>query len=211
MTGERKPRAVDWADVHARLARARAALEGRSAPSPEERREILKRRAERAAAREDPGRRPGELALIEFVLAHEIYAAPREFVVEVDPLREFAPLPNVPAHFLGVTSLRGRMLSVVDLRRFFGLPNPGLTDMNRLIVLAEEGVELALIADQVRGVSRVALESVAEPLPGGNASRASFCRGIAPGGIIVLDVPRLLAARELVGASQAINRAEERR
>src|ERR1700712_5225839 len=68
------------------------------------------------------------LELLEFSLAQERYAVENRFVREVCPLKELTPLPCTPPFLLGVVNVRGRILPVLDLKKFFDLPEKGLTD-----------------------------------------------------------------------------------
>lgn len=174
----------------------RRALDASANVLPEVRRAILAERAQRVAAVAGTPIAPGkELRVLELVIIPETYAVPLEAVVEVAALREFSLLPQAPAFVLGLSYLRGRMICVVDLRRFFGLPGAGLTDQNRLVVLEHGGLELGIVADEVRSIRSLCVDDLTEPLPAmGSGTRASFCRGIADGGLIVLDVPKLITS-----------------
>src|SRR5436190_369995 len=65
----------------------------------------------------------GEQFLI-FTAAGTDFAAPLANIVEVGDAPLVTPLPCVPDWVLGVSNVRGDILSVLDLRTFFGLP-PG--------------------------------------------------------------------------------------
>lgn len=197
-----KPHAIDWSALHRRLEVVRSALDASAKMLPEVRRAVLTQRAERVAATPAASLPPGkELRVLELVIVPETYAVPLEFVVQVAALREFSLLPKAPSFVLGVSYLQGRMICVVDLRRFFGLPDAGLTDQNRLVVLEHGELELGIVADEVRSIRALSLDDLAEPLPAmASGTRASFCKGIASGGLLVLDVPKLLASTNSGGA-----------
>src|SRR5882757_6299566 len=96
---------------------------------PNDPQEILRARA-RVLAR--PPERQAEagamLDLLEFRLAQECYAVENRYVQEVCPLKELTPLPCTPPFLLGIVNVRGRILPVLDLKKFFDLPEKGLTD-----------------------------------------------------------------------------------
>lgn len=60
-----------------------------------------------------------------FTLAGETYAAPASHVREVAQLTAVTRIPNVPNWLMGVTNLRGDVLSLIGLRAFLGLGNNG--------------------------------------------------------------------------------------
>ena len=117
---------------HRRLERAQAALEQRTTLTPDETKAILKARAKALAREQEPDQcEQDRLEVIEFVLADEKYAVESSFVREVYPFREFTPIPGAPPFVLGIINVRGHIVSVVDLKKFFGLPEKGLTDLSK--------------------------------------------------------------------------------
>ncbi|WP_009963991.1 CheR family methyltransferase [Verrucomicrobium spinosum] len=65
----------------------------------------------------------------EFALASERYAVEAKFVCEVYPLKDLSPLPSAPSFIAGMVNVRGRILPVLELRRFFDVPGRGITDL----------------------------------------------------------------------------------
>src|SRR5688572_7065199 len=110
--------------------------------------EILRARA-RALARPPAHTQGAEawLHVLEFRLAQERYAIETRYVREVYPLKDLTPLPCTPPFVLGIVNVRGRILPVVDLKKFFDLPEQGLSDLHRVILLEGNGLELGLLAD----------------------------------------------------------------
>lgn len=148
------------------------------------------------AAEEPPS---GEQHLV-FRLAGAEYAAPLADVLEIGHLPRVTPAPHVPPWVLGVSSVRGDIVSVVDLRGFLGLP--GVRDLPGRFVLTRGGpggVTAGLVVDGVREIFRLSPERVA-PLAGdgGQAIEDALCpylRGLtrhAGRFLRVLDLGRLL-------------------
>jgi len=190
---------VDWNEVHLRLGAADEALARGGSPSPEERRSILRKRArELAGGCESEADAEDSLDLIEFRLASELYAIEYPFVREVYPLKDFAPLPGTPPFVLGIMNLRGQVLSIVDLRIFFGLPAKGLGELNKVIVLRDERMEFGILADDVLGVMTLSRLSVQPPIPALDGDSGGYLLGIADGGLIILDAKRILGDERIV-------------
>src|SRR3954468_9776129 len=68
-------------------------------------------------------------------LGDELYAFPALNVREILRPPEISPVPKAPAHLLGVTNLRGKIIPVVDLRIRFGLPFTGQTERTCIVVV----------------------------------------------------------------------------
>jgi len=138
------------------------------------------------------------LELLEFSLAQERYAVENRFVLEVCPLKELTPLPCTPPFLLGIVNVRGRILPVLDLKRFFDLPENGLTDLHRIILVRGAGLELGLLADAITGVRSMAADSLQPSLPTLTGIREDYLKGVTAERLVVLDLARILADPKIV-------------
>lgn len=138
------------------------------------------------------------LELLEFRLAHERYAVETRQVREVYPLKELTPLPCTPAFVRGIVNVRGRMLPVFDLKKFFDLPEKGLTDLHRIIIVQRRDLELGLLADSIVGVRPVSVDALQPALPTLNGIRSDYLKGLLPEGVVVLDLARMLSDPKLI-------------
>jgi purine-binding chemotaxis protein CheW len=189
---------IDWPAVHARLARVQAALDGNWAPTAAQAQAVLRERA-RALAQPLRGTALGTpLEVIEFRLAGESYAIESAWVAEVFPLAGLTRLPGTPPFVLGIVNMRGEIISVIDLGKFFDLPARGLTDLNKVIVLQSREMVFGILADRVEGVCTIDAERLQGALPTLTDRRRDYFRGIADGRLVVLDGAALLADPRMV-------------
>lgn len=165
----------------------------------ETRGDILRRRA-RELARPPAAQTPGGdvLDVLEFRLAQERYAVETAYVHEVYPLRDLMPLPGAPAFIVGIVSARSQVLPVYDLKKFFDLPEQGLTDLHRVIVVRHADLELGLLADISVGVRSVARTALQSGLPTLTGIRAEYLKGVTVDGLTVLDLERLLTDPRII-------------
>jgi purine-binding chemotaxis protein CheW len=159
---------------------------------------VLRARAHALAKVPEQPQVGATLELLEFSLAHERYAVETYYVQEVHPLRELTPLPATPAFVLGIVNLRGRILPVFDLKRFFDLPEKGLTDLHRIIVVRSAGVELGLLADGVVGVRSIGVDCLQSSLPTLTGIRAQYLKGVTDQRLVVLDLERVLSDPKII-------------
>jgi len=126
------------------------------------------------------------------------YAVDMSTVAEVVPVPSMTRVPGGPPWLSGVVNWRGRVLPVLDLRPLVGAPLSPMPTSSRLVVLAEEDVEVGVIADMVPGLLDCDPELL-EPLP------ATVSAGIAPlvlgvvdfdGPVALLDTHAVLAMRQ---------------
>src|SRR3990167_8065761 len=97
---------------------------------------ILKKRAQKLAQETEVVALEDCLHVVTFLLAHETYALEQSYIQEVFPLRQLTPLPCTPSFLLGIISVRGRIVSVVNLKEFFNLPLKGLSDLDKVLILS---------------------------------------------------------------------------
>ncbi len=190
---------IDWSAVHRRLQSVNAAIERAVTPSVGEKNSTLKERA-RILSLEARSNEAGEeyIEIVEFLLAQERYGIETRHIREVYPLKELTPLPSTPPFVLGVVNARGRIVPVVDIKTIFGLPDRGLTDLNKLIIVRANGVELGLVADTIVGVQRVPLHDIQPSLPTLSGIRAEYLKGVTKERKVIIDAEKVLLDEKLL-------------
>jgi purine-binding chemotaxis protein CheW len=137
-----------------------------------------------------------QMELLTFVLAGEQYAVSIDHIVEIVTPRPATHVPNADRSIVGIISLRGTIVTVVDVRQKLGHPpGPGSND-TRTIVAERNGETLGFEVDRVLRVLKVGT-AVIEPHPVVHASEQSEAiRGVfrhANALTILLDLDKLLA------------------
>jgi purine-binding chemotaxis protein CheW len=158
---------------------------------------LAKLRTERRAARRagEAGRRTEYLA---FGLAGETYAVQIAHVAEILKPPPITDVPRAQRNVLGVISVRGKLITVVDLRRRFHLPEAPI-DRKARILLADVGSseQIGLLVDEVHQVWRLAAEEI-EPASVLGGEQPAHIAGIGrPAGVhgsilILLDLRPIL-------------------
>jgi purine-binding chemotaxis protein CheW len=167
--------------------------------TPDEKQGILRKRAKVLAKQLEPDQDAGaNLDILEFRLAFETYAIEMRWVAETYPLKELTPLPCTPPFVAGIINVRGRIMSVIDIRKFFDLPEKGLTDLNKVIIMHDEGMEFGILADELLGTRSIPLAEVQPPLPTLTGIREEYLKGLTRERTAILDGARLLADKNLV-------------
>lgn len=181
---------VDWEDVYRRMAAVTTALKGEL--SPGEKKRVLRGRAgaiARGPEKETVARECIEV--VEFLVADERYAIETRYIREVYPLKELVTIPCTPAFVLGMTNVRGKIISVLDIRKFFDLPQKGLTELDKIIIVQDGDMELGIRADVVPGIGSIPLEELQPPLPTLTSIREKYLKGITGELVAVLDIGKL--------------------
>lgn len=175
-----------------------------STASPEE---ILEVRAALLAQEQVAHIAGDHLDVVVFQLAQESYAVETQFVREIFSLKDLTPVPCTPDYVLGVINLRGEICAVVDLKRLFGMPERGLTNATRAIVVRDGRLEFGIIADEVHGTRSLPVAQIEPPPPTLSGLNADFLRGVMPDGLIVLHAARILAHPSMIVREEVGDRA----
>lgn len=177
--------------------------------SPAELAEILARRAY-TLAQEPPAAVTGQtMALLIFRLNNERYGIDVTNVHEIYPLQQLTPVPRTPPFVAGVFSARGRILSVIDLRTFLGLPAAarGQTEVgqSKIMVVTNTDstsetvqMEVGLLVDEVIDVQTIFTEELEASLTTPTGSRANHIRGVTSDLLVVLELNALLGDKQLI-------------
>lgn len=125
-----------------------------------------------------------------------------EEVQEIRFVDDITSVPNAPAHVKGVMNLRGKIISVIDLKNELGLATNEHTDPGARILVAEVGGMLTgILVDEVDQVMRISLKDV-EPVPLETPESAKYVKGIAKTQgklIVLLDLQKLLQSKANLG------------
>jgi purine-binding chemotaxis protein CheW len=138
-----------------------------------------------------------KIAVVEFQIAQESYAIELNRIRIIHPLKELTFIPGTPDFIRGVINLRGEIISVVDLKVFFDLPDQGFTNLSQVIILSSDEMEFGILADAVLGVAEILKTDIQPSLPTLNGIRADYLKGITGNGMVVLDVEKLLTDKKM--------------
>jgi purine-binding chemotaxis protein CheW len=167
--------------------------------APEEKRAILRSRAKRLSQEiESKGTGEEYFEVLEFLLAHETYAIETMFVREVYPMTELTPLPCTPAFVFGLINVRGQILTVMDMKKFFDLPERGITNLNKVIVIRKDAMELGILADEIIGIKSIFGDDIKPPPATITGIGAEYLKGVTEDRLIVLEADKVLSDKRLV-------------
>jgi purine-binding chemotaxis protein CheW len=138
------------------------------------------------------------IGIVAFTLAAETYAIESVFVREVYPLKDFTPLPGVPSYILGIINVRGQILPVIDLKKFFNLPEKGLGDLNKVIILCDDLMEFGILADVVNGTQTIEYDDILAIPATVTGIGEEYLKGVTKERLIVLSAERLLRDKSIV-------------
>jgi purine-binding chemotaxis protein CheW len=145
-----------------------------------------------------------ELQVVGFRVGKETYGVPIRSVHEIVRVPEITAVPDAPEHVEGVINLRGKIVSVIDLRKRLGEAKTAPSRQNRILVTEYQGRLAGLIVDSASEVLKLSSEQV-EPPPSMFQEGALQCvtgMGKYQGRLIILlDIGKLLQGQAVATRS----------
>ena len=136
-----------------------------------------------------------ELHIVGFQVGRETYGVPITSLHEIVRVPEITTVPDAPSFMEGVINLRGKIVSVMDLRKRLGEKKVTSGKRNRILVVEHRGRLSGLIVDSASEVLKIPASDV-EPSPAALHEGGLNCvtgLGKHKGRLIVLlDMSRLL-------------------
>lgn len=86
-----------------------------------------------------------------FRLGTQWFVAPREDVREVIAPPRTTRVPNAQPWLSGLANVRGELLAIIDLPRFFNLPHDDNARSQRVLVLNSRRMPAGLLVDEIAG------------------------------------------------------------
>jgi purine-binding chemotaxis protein CheW len=105
-----------------------------------------------------------ELHIVGFRVGRETYGVPITALHEIVRVPEITAVPDAPEYMEGVINLRGKIVSILDLRKRLGQAEITPSRRNRILVLEHKGRLSGLIVDSASEVLKIP-ESDVDPPP----------------------------------------------
>jgi len=140
-----------------------------------------------------------DLQIVGFRVGRETYGVPITTVHEIVRVPEITAVPDAPDYLEGVINLRGKIVSIIDLRKRFGEASAQPSNRNRILVAEVNGKLLGLVVDSASEVLKIPRSHIESPPALVQEGRLNCLTGVGKlqGRLIILiDLARLLPAAE---------------
>jgi purine-binding chemotaxis protein CheW len=141
-----------------------------------------------------------ELHIVGFRVGRETFGVPIGLVHEIVRVPDITNVPDSPGYVEGVINLRGKIVSVVDLRKRFGEKTITAHKKNRILVAEVEGKMVGLIVDAASEVIKIPESEVDLPPSVFEEGELNYVTGVGKlhGRLVILiDLSKILQKGEL--------------
>ena len=196
-TDNQQSEKFDWSAIKLRFIRLMEAAAQSEEITEEQADAIMAERA-RALARV-PIASPDSDEILEVMviqMAKERFAIETRFIHEVYRVGDITPVPGGPDFLVGVTNMRGEVLSVLDLRNFFGIPADP-EKRPQILVLGTDRPEFGMLVDEVHEVTTLRIDEIVEAPGSVQGVSREYLRGVTEDAMLILNGDVLLADERL--------------
>jgi chemotaxis signal transduction protein len=178
-----------WRQIRELLTTVRKSLETKNIDEARSDALVLRKRA-RDFARVD-GRAEFDVIeqddLVLFTLGSDTYGVSCNEIEEVIPLQNLVALPYTNRAILGISSLRGILFAVVDLKRVLNIPASDLTTMHRVLMVRHESLKVGFLVDSVHGMRSYSNHELQDLPPEIHERSRAYLQGLAFGNVMILN------------------------
>ncbi len=142
--------------------------------------------------------RPGVVGekLLIFDLESEKYAIPIHDIAQIIETPPTTPIPNSPDFLYGILSLRGKIVSIIDVSARLGLKRGPGGRQGKIVVLDMGADQFGLLVDDIDQVVEVDLSALEPPPEGFRPMAQDFVEGVfhhRQRAVAFLNLPMFLA------------------
>lgn len=101
-----------------------------------------------------PERTPASLQeqFIQFSLEKTLFALPLSSALEIGRRPDITPLPNLPGWVLGISNIRGEIVSFLSLKSFLGIPSSAIGGERRFLIIHNKAIKVGMVVDRIMGI-----------------------------------------------------------
>ena len=141
-----------------------------------------------------------DLHIVGFRVGRETFGVPIGLVHEIVRVPDITTVPDAPEFIEGVINLRGKIISIIDLRKRFGEREIKTHKKNRIIVSEVGGKLLGLIVDaasEVLKIPQTQIEASPNVFEEGELNYVTGVGKLDGRLVILIDLTKILQSGEL--------------
>lgn len=142
-----------------------------------------------------------EEEFVVFNLADEMYGVEASQVKEITTMPEIENASNTPDFVEGTVNLHDKTVTVVDLRKRFGIPTNKKSDDRRIIVIEWDGTFIGMAIDGVTKVMELSVHSIEDSPDLASDVTLDLIKGVGKledgTNLIVVNLEKVLSSDEI--------------
>lgn len=138
--------------------------------------------------------------VVRFMVGKESFGVDIGKVQEIVTVPDITRVPDTPDFLEGIINLRGKIVSVIDLRKRLKFYGSEKNKKNRILVTEFDGHVFGLVVDEVSEVLRLNPDNIEPPPEMFNSAGAEYITGVGKLEdriILLLDLGKVLGTEEI--------------
>ncbi len=135
-------------------------------------------------------------------LEKTLFAFPLSSALEIGQRPDITPLPNLPNWILGISNIRGQIISFINLKAFFGIPSTRKKSDRRFLIIQNRDIKIGIIIDRIMGIfSLNQIDTNLQNSPYSEGKIAEYILGVAISEdslTNIIDVDKLLSCERMM-------------
>ncbi|NWJ50496.1 MAG: chemotaxis protein CheW [Bacteroidetes bacterium] len=136
--------------------------------------------------------------VVKFLLSDEVYGIETSFIKEVLPLKDLTVVPCTPDFILGVINIRGQIFTVINPKKILMLPEKGISEFTKVMILSYENISFGIVADAILGNQYIANSEIGSLPYVKSDIKRDYLVGATAKGVIILNAKAFMSSSELV-------------
>ncbi|HOK42927.1 MAG TPA: chemotaxis protein CheW [Thermoclostridium caenicola] len=145
--------------------------------------------------------------LVKFSVADQNFGISINQIYQIIKPQEVFKVPNTPPFIEGLINLRGRVLTVFNLRKRFNLPEKANDENTKVLIVNMDDMLLGFTVDNVTEIVRINDEDIEETPPTLKDFDHRFLSGVGKLGdklILLLDLRKVLTPDEALQVQEIV-------
>lgn len=147
--------------------------------------------------------------LVKFSIADETFGIGITQIHQIIKPQEVFKVPNTPNFIEGLINLRGRVLTVFNLRKRFSMPEKENDDNTKILIVKLNDLLLGFTVDCVTEIVKIADEDIEETPPSIKSFDKRFLSGVGKIGdklVLLLNLEKVLTPDEELQVHEIVQR-----
>jgi purine-binding chemotaxis protein CheW len=149
---------------------------------------------------------------VKFIVGDEVFGVDINQTREIINLQEMLRVPNTPPYIEGLINLRGKVLTVFNLRKRLGFSESEFNENCKIIVVNYDDMDIGFTVDLVSEILRIPEENIENTPPSVSVVDNRFLSGVAKVDnklILLLDLKAVLTPDEEEKVKKFIRKNEK--
>ncbi|MGI6122694.1 MAG: chemotaxis protein CheW [Acetivibrionales bacterium] len=149
--------------------------------------------------------------LVKFFIADEAFGVGIKQIYQILKPQEIFKVPNTPPFIEGLINLRGKVMTVFNLRKRFNMPEKENDENTKILIVKMDDYLLGFTVDSVAEIVRIPEEEIVETPPSLTNFDRRFLSGVAKMNeklILLLDLEKILTPDEEIQVKEIVEEHE---